>query len=135
MNQSQQDSAVENQEPSRRRTDRVATYIGGLFSSCVGVALLVAAIALKIWKTGDFKALMEFGAMTGLCLGYGLGGDIWGARLYDLFSGHNTQRLVKTGKPVSSFIQKATLFGLIGLLFFVLALWVAVLLCMRHAAR
>jgi hypothetical protein len=78
---------------------------------------------------------MKLGAMIGLCLGYGLGGDIWGARLSDLFTGHNTERLVKDGKPVSSFMQKATLFVLIGLLVLLSGLWVVVLLCMRHPTR
>src|SRR5437016_4798016 len=115
------------QTPAPRRTDRIATHIGRVFACCVGGGLLVTAIVLKVWIKSDLKELMKFAAVIGLCLGYGLGGDIWGARVFDLFAGHNSEK--DAGKPVHPFMQKAMLFSLIGLLVFVVAVWVAVLLC------
>jgi len=67
---------------------------------------------------------MMFGAMIGLCLGYGLGGDIWGARLFGLFSYLNTKGLTKQGlakqneTPFVRFMAKAMFFVAIGFLVF-----------------
>ena len=52
--------------------------------------MLVIFFVYGIWKTG-IKAWMIFGAITGLFIGYGVGGDVWGARLFDIFTGENTR--------------------------------------------
>jgi len=121
------------QLPPPRRGDKVATYIGRAFACCVGGGLVIFLIAFKAWRKLGVHQWLIFGAMIGLCLGYGLGGDIWGARLYGFFTGHNFQK--EAEKPVHPAAQKGMLFILIGLLVFVVAVWVAVLLCMRLAKR
>ncbi|HZF02568.1 MAG TPA: hypothetical protein VE344_11835 [Methylomirabilota bacterium] len=67
-----------------RKTDKIATYIARIIACCVGILLVGIFIALKIWKTANFEQLMMYGAMTGLCLGYGLGGDVLGAKIFSL---------------------------------------------------
>jgi hypothetical protein len=60
----------------------------------IGIGLLVMFFVYGIWRAG-LKAWMTFGAITGLFIGYGIGGDIWGARLFDLFTGQNSRRSVE----------------------------------------
>ena len=109
--------------------NKVATYIARGVISLFGVGLLIIFVAFKIWKTADFKIWMTFGALIGLCVGYGLGGDIWGARFFDLFTGHNSRRYVeKNGEPPSFVIPNTTLCILLGVLLFLLVLLVRFLL-------
>ena len=107
----------------------IATFIARLISCCIGIALLITFVALQIWKTTNLKVWMTFGAMIGICLGYGLGGDIWGARLFDFFTHQKTERLV--GQPLPR-LSKTLLFILIGALVFLLALFIHVLIYNRH---
>jgi hypothetical protein len=106
-----------------------STLIARAIGFCIGIALLITFIALKIWKTTNLKGWMTFGAIIGLCIGYGLGGDIWGARLFDLFTGRNSRQLV--GRPTPR-LSKMTLFILVGLFVFLLALFIRVLIYNRH---
>jgi hypothetical protein len=100
-----------------RRGDRIATYITRGIICCVGLALLITFVGFQLWKNADFETCVAFCAITGLCLGYGLGEDIWGARLFGLFSHLNTQRLVRQdGKPQPHFTAKATFFVFAGVL-------------------
>ena len=109
--------------------NRVATYIARVIICLFGIGLLILFVGFKIWKTADFKMWMTFGALIGLCIGYGLGGDIWGARLFDLFTGRNTRRLVEEdGKDKAYVIPRTTLFILLGILICLLALLVRLLL-------
>ena len=109
--------------------NRVATYIARVIICLFGIGLLILFVGIKIWKTADFKMWMTFGALIGLCIGYGLGGDIWGARLFDLFTGRNTRRLVEEdGKDKAYVIPRTTLFILLGILICLLALLVRLLL-------
>lgn len=57
----------------------------------LGFGLLYLFFRYGIWRAG-LKAWMTFGALSGLFVGYGIGGDLWGARLFDLFTGQNSRR-------------------------------------------
>jgi hypothetical protein len=102
-----------------------ATFIAGVIACCIGTALLITFAALQIWKTINLETWITFGAIIGLCLGYGLGGDIWGARLFDFFTHRKTERLV--GQPVPR-LSKTLLFILVGVLVLLLALFIRVLI-------
>ena len=106
-----------------------ATFIARVIGCCIGIALLIIFVALQIWKTANFKTWTTFGAMIGLCLGYGLGGDIWGARFFDFFTHQKTERLV--GQPLPR-LSKTLLFILVGVLVFLLVLFVRVILYNRN---
>jgi hypothetical protein len=69
-------------------------YIFRTVICLLGFGLLFMFFRYGIWKTG-LGAWMTFGAVTGLFIGYGIGGDIWGARLFDLFTGQNSRRGVE----------------------------------------
>jgi hypothetical protein len=57
--------------------------------------------------------------MIGLCLGYGLGGDMWGARLFGFFMHLNTKGVVEQNEtPFVRFVSKAILFIAIALVVF-----------------
>jgi len=105
---------------SQEKKDKIATYIARFLVCCIGILLVIIFVILKIWKTANFEQLMVFGAMIGLCLGYGLGGDIWGARLFGLFTHLNTKGLTKqelakqNETPFVRFMAKAILFIAIG---------------------
>lgn len=116
-----------------RKCDRVGTCIGRVFSGCIGGVLLFSFIALKMWRDSNTHFLFLFAGITGLCFGYAFGGDIWGARLYDLFTGHSSAQHAE--KPLHPVMQKTMLVALIGLLAFVLLVWIAVLVCMRFAKQ
>jgi hypothetical protein len=107
----------------------VATFIARMMSCCIGVALLIIFVALHIWKTASLESWAMFGAMIGLCLGYGLGGDILGARLFDFFARQKTERFV--GQPVPR-LSKTLFFMLVGVLGVLLALFIRVLIYSRH---
>jgi hypothetical protein len=105
--------------------NKVATYIARAVICLFGVGLLITFVAFKIWKTADFKMWMTFGALIGLCIGYGLGGDIWGARLFDLFTGSKSRRYVeKDGERPAFVFPKAALLILLVVLVLLLALLV-----------
>jgi hypothetical protein len=120
---------------SPRKSDKVATYIARFIVCCIGISLLVIFVAFKIWKTANFKQWMMFGAMIGLCIGYGLGGDIWGARLFGFFTHLNTKGVVEQNEtPFVRFMSKAILFIAIGfVIFFSVILIIAFL--NRNTAR
>jgi len=104
-----------------RNSDKIATYIARFIILCIGISLLVLFIVLKIWKTASFKSWMIFGAMIGLCVGYGLGGDILGAKLFDLFTHLNTSKAVEADKKDdrhTKFLSKVALAIAVGLLVF-----------------
>ena len=99
-----------------RESDRIATYVARIIVSCIGILLLVVFVALKIWKTASFEHLMMLGATIGLCLGYGLGGDILGARLFGFFMHLNTKGVVEQNEtPFVRFASRAILFIAIAL--------------------
>jgi hypothetical protein len=105
--------------------NKIATYITRAIICLFGIGLLIIFIVSKIWKTTNFKVWMTFGALIGLCVGYGIGGDIWGARLFDLFTGRNIRRLVeKAGESPSFVIPKATLLIVLAILVSLLILLV-----------
>ncbi len=60
----------------------------------LGFGLLFLFFRYGIWRAG-LKVWLVFGALTGLFIGYGIGGDLWGARLFDLFTGQNSRRAVE----------------------------------------
>jgi hypothetical protein len=62
-----------------------------VFTAILGFGLLFLFFHDGIWRD-SFRAWMTFGALTGLFIGYGIGGDLWGARLFDLFTGQNSRR-------------------------------------------
>jgi len=114
--------------------DKIATYIARAVVCCLGVALLIAFVAFGGWKTANLKVWMTFGALIGLCIGYGVGGDIWGARLFDLFTGQISRRQVgKDGKSPSYVVPKTTLFIMLCVLVVLLALLVRFLWYNKHA--
>ena len=69
-------------------------HIFRVFIGLFGIGLLFLFFRYGIWRAG-LKAWMTFGALTGLFIGYGIGGDIWGARFFDLFTGQNSRRSVE----------------------------------------
>ena len=77
--------------PSGREAAR---YLFRVVIGLFGIGLLFLFFRYGIWRAGP-KAWMTFGAITGLFIGYGIGGDIWGARLFDLFTGQNSRRSVE----------------------------------------
>ncbi|MGA2802637.1 MAG: hypothetical protein ABSE97_09780 [Verrucomicrobiota bacterium] len=124
---------------SPRRSDKIATYIARGISCCIGITLLITFVVVLIkGMPPNFENLMMFGAIIGLCLGYGLGGDIWGARLFGLFAHLNTwRRFGQDGKPSSPFIRfmsKTLLFIFVGVLVLILALIVRAVVYSRYAA-
>jgi hypothetical protein len=84
-------SLVEPDNKNNPFTGEVARYIFRAVICLFGIGLLVIFFVYGIWRAG-IKAWMTFGAITGLFIGYGVGGDIWGARLFDLFTGQNSRR-------------------------------------------
>lgn len=110
------------QQPTR---NKVTTYIARAVVFLVGIALLVLFLSAKPWQTADITTWLTFASITGLFIGYGLGGDIWGARLFDLFTGMKSRRQVErdAGRPVLIF-SKMLLLHLLALLLFLPALLV-----------
>ena len=79
---------------NRKSTVDVPRYIFRAIICLLGIGLLIMFFAYGIWRAGP-KVWMTFGALTGLFIGYGIGGDIWGARFFDLFTGQNSRRGVE----------------------------------------
>jgi hypothetical protein len=73
--------------------DKIATLIFRGIIFCLGVLLLV--VFIRIWSTGDFRRFGICCALISLFIGYGIGGDIWGARLFDWFTGRASRRQVE----------------------------------------
>ncbi len=69
-----------------------------------GLGLLLLGFKMDIWSTNRVESMAAFGALTGLFLGYGLGGDLWGARLFDLFA-HTQSRKVAL-EPLPPRVEK-----------------------------
>lgn len=114
------DQPPPNQPPTR---NKVTTYIARAVVFLVGIALLVFFLSGKPWETANITTWLTFASITGLFIGYGLGGDIWGARLFDLFTGMNSRRQVEqdAGRPALIF-SKGLLLFMLALLLFLLAL-------------
>jgi hypothetical protein len=95
-----------------RKTDKFATRVARVLAGGLGVLLLVIFIILKVWKTANFEELMLFCAMIGLGLGYGFGGDVLGAKLFDLFTHLNASNAVEADRKDSrptQFLSKVIL--------------------------
>ena len=106
---------------SPRKSDKIATYIARFIAFCIGISVLVIFVVLNFKKMASFENWMIFGAMIGLCVGYGLGGDIWGAKLFDLFTHLNTSKAVEADKKDdrhTKFLSKVALAIAVGLLVF-----------------
>lgn len=84
--------------PNPRKSDKIATYIARFIACCIGASLLVIFVTVKIWKNSGIEGLIIYAAMTGLCLGYGLGSDVLGAKLFDLFTHMNASKAVEADK-------------------------------------
>jgi hypothetical protein len=111
---------MDRNQKNPRKSYKIATYIARFMVCCFGILLLVGFVACKAWKTANFEILMMFGAITGVCMGYGLGGDIWGARLFGFFTHLNTKGMVESNDtPFVRFMSKAILFIAIGFVVFV----------------
>lgn len=86
---------------SDKKDGQPLRHIFRMFIFLLGIGLLYLFFAYGIWRAG-LKAWMTFGALTGLFIGYGMGGDIWGARFFDLFTGQNSlggnDKKIKTHK-------------------------------------
>ena len=97
-----------------------ATYAGRVVVTLFGLGLLFLSIELGILSSWDFQTISCFGALIGLCLGYGIGGDLWGARLFDLFA--HTRVRDHAEEPLSPAFEKtARILGVIIAGFLVLA--------------
>ena len=114
--------------------NRIATYIARAIIGILGIGLLIVFLASKFWKTADVRIWLPCASVIGLFVGYGFGGDIWGARLFDLFTGRSSRRLVdKDGKSPVYVMPKATLFIMLGVLVFLLVLLVRFVWYGQHA--
>jgi hypothetical protein len=110
--------------------DKIATLIFRGIIFCLGVLLLV--VFIKIWSTGDFRRFGICCALISLFIGYGIGGDIWGARLFSFFRGRNVERDAAQPSPR---LSKTLLFILVGFLVFLIALFIRLLIYnLYHAA-
>jgi uncharacterized membrane protein len=110
---------------SPRKSDKIATYIARFIVFCIGISLLVIFVVLNFKKAVSFESWMIFGAMIGLSVGYGLGGDIWGAKLFDLFTHLNTSKAVEADKKddrQTKFLSKVALVISIGFIVFFAAI-------------
>src|SRR5690349_17863685 len=115
--------------PRFSRGDKIATGFARAIAFVIGMALVFAFVAGGIWRSGGVEGWLAFGFLTGLCLGYGIGGDALGARLASLFHGGNLSRLVaaeKAGAKVPNYLQKFTLLLLVGILLLIIGLSVFV---------
>lgn len=75
------------------------TYVGRFVIALFGLGLLVLCLKLKIWSTMGIEKVWTFCALLGLFLGYGFGGDIWGARLFDLFAHTQSRKVAEEPLP------------------------------------
>ena len=114
--------------PRFSRGDKVATGIARTIAFGIGLALLFAFAVGGIWRTADIKGWLTFCALIGLCLGYGIGGDALGARLFNVFSSSNFSREANASPP--NILQKLTWTLLLGMLF--LLIGVAVFLWLKR---
>lgn len=67
--------------------ERIATIAFRIIVGAIGLIVLVISIRFEIYAK-DWRAFTIFGAFCGLLLGYAFGGDKWGARLFNFFTGH-----------------------------------------------
>jgi hypothetical protein len=111
---------------------KIATYLGRGLVTLLGLVLLIAGVVLKIWRAEGHSLLM-YSAVVGLFLGYGLGGDIWGARLFDFFL-HTGARKVAL-KPVHPVIEKFAQFLGYVLVAFLLLVFVCVMAVLMRQHR
>jgi hypothetical protein len=112
-----------------KRGDKIATLIFRGIIFCLGVLLLVAFI--KIWSTGDIRRFGICCALISLFIGYGIGGDIWAARLFGFFTRWNIERDASLPAPRTS---KTLIVILVGFLVFLLVLFIRLLIYNRHHA-
>ncbi len=108
---------MDQQPPDNQPRHRIPTYIARAVIGLIGMGLLIFFIVSKIWRTAGLAHCLAFCAVIGLFLGYGLGGDIWGARLFDLFTGLNSRRHVEQhGDRPALILPKLTLLILLSIL-------------------
>jgi hypothetical protein len=108
------------------KRNKVATFIARVLILLFGIGLIAIFVNSMIWKKADFTTWTIFGTVTGLCVGYGLGGDIWGARIFDLFTGLKTRREVEADGDGSSFVSRRftmTVFAIVGMALLGLLAW------------
>jgi hypothetical protein len=80
---------------SRNATTVLGRIVVGLF----GLGLLMLGFQVRIWSTMHVEGMLMFGALAGLFLGYALGGDLWGARLFDLFAHTQSRKVAEEPLP------------------------------------
>src|SRR5262245_21633694 len=112
---------------SRNASTALGRIVVGLF----GLGLLVLSFKMGIWSSKQVEVMAVFGALTGLFLGYGLGGDLWGARLFDLFA--HTQSRKVAQEPLPPRVEKIarTLGVLIAGSLILVALFIAAIVVRR----
>lgn len=86
--------------------ERIATIAFRIIVGAIGLIVLAVSIRFEIYAK-DWRTFAMFGAFCGLLLGYAFGGDKWGARLFNLFTGHRVPtydepRKTDDGRPSSA---------------------------------
>ena len=107
--------------------DKIATLIFRGIIFCLGVLLLV--ILIKLWNKMGIRDGIVFCTLIGLFMGYGLGGDIWGARFFDLFTGMKSRAQVEKKQDA---LSKATLIVLVGILLALFSLFFFILYLLQR---
>ncbi len=74
----------------KSRGDKIATAIFRTLIGIFGTAVLVVTIRFRLYAQG-WEAVTALGGFCGLLLGYAVGGDKWGARLFTIFTGHRVR--------------------------------------------
>jgi hypothetical protein len=111
---------------------KIGTYLGRALVTLLGLVLLIVGIALRVWKGGGHGVVM-YAAVVGVFLGYGLGGDIWGARIFDLFLHTDTRKVAhKSVHPAMEKLAHFLGYILVGFLVLVLICVVAALTHQHH---
>ena len=71
---------------SMKTADKIATIAFRAVTGIIGFGVLCVAIKFEFYKS--VHGFMMSGGFCGLLLGYAIGGDKWGARMFGLFTGH-----------------------------------------------
>lgn len=80
--------------------ERIATIVFRIIVGAIGLIVLTISIRFEIYAK-DWRSFTVVGAFCGLLLGYAFGGDKWGARLFNFFTGHRVPTYdepLKTGR-------------------------------------
>lgn len=86
----------------------IATGLGRVLIALLGLGLLLVSFKLKVWWQGGIHQISAFGALIGLFVGYGLVGDVWGARLFDFFARTRSRKAV--AEPLPPMAEKVARF-------------------------